>query len=134
MSKYTYTDFAQEAVTLATGGTIADVERFITKANALAATHANKAAYNRANPKKTASKGASEETMTKANAIAEILTADTPLTAADICEQLGVEWSALQVANAVKFIEGAQSTKVVRDAIGKNGLKAEKQYTAYTRG
>jgi hypothetical protein len=55
---------------------------------------------------------------------------ETAVTANDM-NALGIDLTALQVANAVKFIEGAVSVKVVRATVTKNGLKAEKLYTAY---
>jgi hypothetical protein len=133
MSKYTYVTFADEVITLANGGTVENLERLIEKATALKATHENKATYNKANPKKSTAKGASAETMAKAEQIAEVLPTDAEnaVTAAEINELIGTEFSALQVANAIKFIENATSVKVVRSTTGKNGLTAEKMYTAY---
>jgi hypothetical protein len=128
---YTYEMFAEEAIALANGEPLKDTARFIEKANALKATQANKKAYNKANPKKATAKGASDDTKAKAAQIAAILTA-TPITAAEINAVLGTDYTALQVANAVKFIDGATSTKVVRETVDKKGLKSEKLYTAYT--
>jgi hypothetical protein len=133
-SKYTYINFAEDVIGILTGTvevTQEVGERMIAKAQDLINTQSNKAAYNKANPKKNAAKGASEDTMNKANAIAAVLS-DTPMTAADINTALGTEFTALQVANAVKFIDGAQSCKVVRTTVNGKGLKADREYTAYT--
>lgn len=132
-TKYTYVTFAQEAIALANGEAITDTARFIEKANALIATQTNKAAYNAANPKKTAAKGASADTQAKAAQIGAILDT-TPKTAAEINALLGTDYTALQVANAVKFIEGATSVKVIRESTNAKGLKSQKEYTAYTIG
>ena len=51
--------------------------------------------------------------------------------ASEISNALHTDFTALQVANAVKYIEGVTSAKVVREAVGKNGLRSEKLYTAY---
>lgn len=132
-TKYTYVTFAQEAIALANGETITDTARFIEKANALIATQTNKAAYNAANPKKATAKGASEDTKAKAAQIGAILDT-TPRTASEINALLGTDYTALQVANAVKFIDGATSTKVIRESVNAKGLKSQKEYTAYTIG
>src|SRR5215510_11690691 len=132
-TKYTYVTFANEAIALANGTPLTDVARFIEKATALIATQESKSAYNKANPKKSTAKGASEDTKAKAAQIAGVLNTE-PLTASDINELLGTEYTALQVANAVKFIEGATSTKVIRESVNAKGLKAQKEYTAYVIG
>ena len=56
------------------------------------------------------------------------------MTAAEINKALGADYTALQVANAVKFIEGIQSCKVVRDTVNGKGLRQQKEYTAYFVG
>lgn len=129
-TKYTYIDFANEAIALAKGEPIKDIKVFIEKAEALLATQESKKEYNAKNPKKATAKGASEETRTKANAIQSVLTAE-PMTATEINKALNADYTALQVANAVKFIDGVQSTKVIRETVNAKGLKQQKEYTAY---
>lgn len=135
-SRYTYTDFAQDVLGLLEGKvqlTDAVKAKMADKAKALLAAQESKAAYNAAHPKKGAAKGASAETKAKADAIRGVLTS-TPMTAAEINAALGEDYTALQVANAVKFIEGVQSCKVVRAVLTSKGLRAEKEYTAYSIG
>lgn len=131
-SKYTYSDFANEAISIGTTGKIdnIDLERFMEKAQALLISQENKKAYNETHPKKSTSKGASENTRTLANAITKVLTA-TPATGAEIATALNNPLSALQIANACKFIENCQACKVVRTTVNSKGLSAEKEYTAY---
>ena len=56
------------------------------------------------------------------------------MTAAEINAALGTDYTALQVANAVKYIEGAKASKVIRKTTNAKGLTAEKEYTAYSIG
>lgn len=135
-SRYTYVSFANEVIALVTGElevTPEIAKRITEKAEALRGTQEKKAAYNAANPKKTAPKGASEKTQATANAIAAILptTAENAITTAEINETLGTEFTALNVANAVKFIPNAQRAKVIRETVNAKGLKAQKEYTGY---
>lgn len=131
-SKYTYVDFATDAIALANGKEITNKDAFIKKAEALISAQDKKREYNAANPKKSAAKGASEETMLKANLVGSILSSE-PKTAVDINNELGTQYTALQVANAVKFIEGSVSVKVVREIVNAKGLHMEKEYTAYKK-
>lgn len=134
-TKYTYITFAEEVKALIKGEIEITAEiatRVIEKADALIATQTAKKDYNANNPKKSTAKGASEETKAKANAIAEILNAE-PKTATEINAELGTEYTALQVANAIKFIEGAKSEKVIRNTVNGKGLQQQKEYTAYTK-
>ena len=135
-TRYTYAKFATEVIAVLNGEieVTAEVkERMTEKANALLAAQAAKAEYNATHPKKNTAKGASEATKAKAEAIRSVLGAE-PMTAAEINTALGTDYTALQVANAVKFIEGAKSCKVVRKTTNAKGLTAEKEYTAYTLG
>jgi pyocin large subunit-like protein len=135
-NKYTYLDFANEVKGLVKGEiaiTAEIAERVIAKADDLAKTQENKANYNKNNPKKAEPKGASEDTKAKANAIAAVID-NNPKTASEINGELGTDFTALQVANAVKFIPGVVSVKVIRETVNAKGLKAQKEYTAYTRG
>lgn len=135
-SKYTYTLFATEVMGIVKGEvevTPAVAERVYAKAAALLATQENRAAYNATHPKKSAAKGASADTAAKAEAIKGVLTSE-PMTAAEINAALGADYTALQVANACKFIPGIATTKVVRTTTNSKGLKADKEYTAYFIG
>lgn len=135
-SRYTYTDFATEVIAIVNGEvavTDAIRDRITDKANALLTAQANKAAYNAAHPKKGSAKGASAETKAKADAIKGVLSAE-PMTAAEINSALGADYTALQVANAVKFIEGVTTSKVIRETVNGKGLRQQKEYTAYSIG
>lgn len=134
-ARYTYITFAEEVKAILEGKieVTAEVKARVTeKADALIATQTAKKDYNAANPKKSTAKGASAETQAKADQIAGVLTSE-PKTAAEINAELGTDYTALQVANAIKFIEGATSTKVIRTTVNGKGLKADKEYTAYTK-
>lgn len=135
-SRYTYTDFANDVIAIVNGEmkVTPDVTAKVTeKAQALLNAQLAKAAYNATHQRKSTAKGASAETQAKANAIASVLTT-TPMTASEINTALGSDYTALQVANAVKFINGVQSTKVVRSSLNAKGLRQEKEYTAYFVG
>lgn len=132
-SKYTYTDFASEVIGIVNGKIeVTDTikSRVTAKANDLLSAQLTKKQYNAEHPRKNAAKGASAETMAKVNAIKGVLTA-SPMTAADINAALDADYTALQVANACKFIDGVATTKVVRATVNAKGLKSEKEYTAY---
>lgn len=135
-SRYTYANFAADVIAVLNGEievTDALKSRMIDKAQALSVAQANKAAYNAAHPKAGKAKGASAETQAKADAIKGILT-DDPMTAAEINAALGTDYTALQVANAAKYIDGIRSTKVIRPFVNGKGLRSEKEYTAYFIG
>lgn len=135
-SKYTYKQFGLDIIALALGELELTPEvsiRLMEKAQALVSAQDSKAAYNAAHPKKSTAKGASAATMEKANAIKSVLTA-SPMTAAEINAALGTDYTALQVANAVKYIEGVTSEKVVRTVTNSKGLTSEKEYTGYKVG
>ncbi len=135
-SRYTYAQFAADVIAVMNGEVeiTADLrEKMTAKAADLANAQAKKAEYNATHPKKSAAKGASTETKAKADAIKGVLGTD-PMTAAEINKALGADYTALQVANAVKFIEGIQSCKVVRETVNGKGLRQQKEYTAYFVG
>ena len=72
---------------------------------------------------------ASEETAARARIIEPVLS-DVPMTTAEINAALGTDYTALQVAVAVKLISGVGTTTVKRRTfIG--GVNTEKDYTAY---
>lgn len=135
-ARYTYISFAEEVQAIVNGKlTVTDEirARVNEKAQALIDTQTSKKTYNAEHPKKSTAKGASADTQAKADAITAVLpdNADNAMTAAEINAELGTEYTALQVANAIKFIEGATSIKVIRDSVNAKGLKAQKEYTAY---
>ena len=135
-SKYTYKQFGLDIIALAKGELDMTPEvalRLMEKAQVLVNAQESKAAYNATHPKKSTAKGASAATMEKANAIKSVLTA-SPMTAAEINAALGTDYTALQVANAVKYIEGVTSEKVVRTVTNSKGLTSEKEYTGYKVG
>lgn len=134
--KYTYTDFATDVLSLLEGQkALKDlpVAAMCDKAKALLNAQATKQAYNAAHPRKSSSKGPGTDTKERADQIAGVLDS-TPKTAADINVELGTDYTALQVANACKYIEGCKSCKVVRTTTNSKGLKSDKEYTAYTVG
>lgn len=134
MGKYTYRDFCLDIIA-ATKGEI-DLsakeysEKISTKATDFITSLDNKVKYNETHEKKNTKKGPSAETIEKANAIKSVLT-DTAKTATEINAELGTNFSGLEVSNAVKFIEGVQTEKVIRDAVNSKGLKRQNEYTAY---
>ena len=135
-SKYTYAAFASDVIALSAGEIELTDElaaKLTAKANDLLTAQVKKAEYNATHKSTKAPKGASAETMAKADAIRKVLNA-TPMTAAEISTAVGTDYTALQVANAVKYIEGVKSCKVVRDTVNAKGLKAQKEYTAYAIG
>lgn len=135
-TRYTYAAYAKEVIAIVNGEIEVTDEirtRVAEKSAALLAAQEAKAAYNTTHPKKNTSKGASEATKEKAAAIQSVLTA-TPMTAAEINAALGTDYTALQVANAVKYIEGGKASKVIRKTTNAKGLTAEKEYTAYSIG
>ena len=83
------------------------------------------------NHRKPAVSKVSEETKALAAEIEAVLT-DTPMTAAEINEALGADYTALKIAGAVKQIPGVKTEKVIRETVNKAGLKAERPYTAYS--
>lgn len=135
-TKYTYADFARDVIASLNGEiemTPAKAQAMKNKATDLLTAQVKKAEYNAAHPSKTKPKGASEETRAKAEAIAKVLTAE-PMTAAEISKAANTEYTALQVANAAKYIPGIKSCKVVRATVNAKGLRAEREYTAYCIG
>lgn len=75
-------------------------------------------------PPRTAEKRA------RVQAIAKVLGTE-PMTMREINAALGTDYTALQVANAVKYIPGAESCKVWRMVANSRGEKVEREYTAY---
>ncbi|MBP9987935.1 MAG: hypothetical protein KBT46_00400 [Ruminococcus sp.] len=131
-SKYTYTAFAHDIINIANGELELNAElaeKIKEKASDLLATQEAKAKYN-AEHKTSKAKGASEKTKALSEKVKAILSA-TPITSAEMSAILGDELTPLQIANACRFIEGVQSTKVIRDTVNSKGLKMQKEYTAY---
>lgn len=105
----------------------------IDKLEGMVAQEVKRAEYSATHRKPSQAKGPSEATKQVAAEIGAVLT-DTPMTAAEINDLLGTDYTALKVSNAIKFIPGARSQKVVRPMVGKNGLRAEREYTGYFIG
>ena len=102
----------------------------IGKLEGMIAQEVKRAEYAATHKKPSQAKGPGEATLAIAKEVESVLT-DTPMTSAEIAEALGKDYSPLRIANAAKYIAGAQSQKVVREVVGKNGLRQERQYTAY---
>lgn len=135
-TKYTYADFARDVIASLDGEiemTPAKAQAMRDKAVDLLNAQVKKAEYNATHKSAKAPKGASPETRAKADAIAKVLTAE-PMTATEISQAVGTEYTALQVANAVKYIDGVKSVKVVRFVVNAKGLCSEREYTAYCIG
>ncbi len=135
-TRYTYLTFANEVKEILEGTleiTPEVVERMTAKADDLIAAQTAKKEYNAANPRKSAAKGPSETTKALAEKISEVLGKgeETARTAAEINALLETDLSPLQIATAVKFVEGATSCKVIREALNNKGLRSEREYTAY---
>ena len=105
----------------------------VEKLEAMIQQEVKRAEYSATHRKPSQAKGPSEATKAVAAEIAAVLT-DTPMTATEINEVLGTDYTALRVSSAIKFIPGAQSQKVTRETVGKNGLRAEREYTGYFIG
>lgn len=136
-SKYTYAQFAAEVIGIVNDEVEITAEvaaRVSAKARDLLTQQERKAQYNAEHKSERTPKGASEATKALATIIGGVLDA-TPKTAAEISVLVGnPALSALNVANACKYIPNCQSCKVVREMTNKKGLKAEKEYTAYFIG
>ena len=70
------------------------------------------------------------EKQARVQAIAKVLGTE-PMTVREINAALGTDYGALQVANVVKYIPGAESCKVWRMVTNSRGEKVEREYTAY---
>lgn len=134
MKNYTYANLALDVIAMLNGEPVkTDTGVMLEKAEALLQAQLNKAAYNATHPRKSTAKGPSEKTAAVMAAVKPVLGTE-PMTAADINAALGTTYTALQVANAVKYIDGVISCKVVRTTTNAKGLKADKEYTAYKLG
>lgn len=130
---YTNKQFFNDVLTLIDESDMDDVLRGAMQDKALKALEQleKRADYAKAHPRKSAAKGASEATRALAAEIGAILTAE-PMTSTEINELLGTDYSALRISGVAKFIPGIVTSKVTRETVGKNGLKAEREYTAYS--
>lgn len=111
------------------------IDDMIAKAESKVAQIERRAEYAKDHPRKAKSKGPSEETKNRAAQIATVLTSE-PMTAMDINAKLGTDLNTLQIINAIRFIDSVnvQKCKVVRMTANKQGLKSEKEYTAFFIG
>lgn len=133
---YSYIDFANDILAFVDGNLTLTpdlCDKFRSKASALLNAQVKRAEYASAHPSKSKAKGASETTIARAAMIRSVLT-DTPQTAAEIAALCDTEepLTALQVSNAMKYIEGAKVSKVIRQVTTKKGLMAEREYSAYS--
>ena len=71
-----------------------------------------------------------EESIMRAHKIAAVLSS-TPMTVLEINAALYSDYTALQVANAVRLIPEAGTCKVRRMVTNSRGEKVEREYTAY---
>jgi len=129
---FTKVDFANSVIALVNGDvelTKELAENMLDKANALLASEANRKAYAETH-KTSKAKGAGEKTKALIAELTKVLD-KTPKTSAEISKELGRDISALNIANATKYMENVDKTKVVRTTINTKGLKSEKEYTAY---
>ena len=62
---------------------------------------------------------------------AQVKKAEYNASHAEINAELGTTYTALNVANALRFVDNVKSTKVVRETVNSKGLKAQREYTAY---
>ena len=79
---------------------------------------------------KSASRSASGDAAAKAQKIEGVLSI-LPMTAKEINAALGTDYTALQIANAVKFIPSACTAKAFRIETDKDGNPTLREFTAY---
>lgn len=128
---YTYSQFALDVIALLNGEKVsADKDTIAEKAQALYNAQVKKAEYNASHPRKSTAKGPSEATKAVAENLKKVLN-QTPKTTAEINAELGTTYTALNVANALRFVDNVKSTKVIRETVNSKGLKAQREYTAY---
>lgn len=132
MAKYTDKEFFMDVLAILDEVTVPMHTEMREKCEVKLEQLAHRAEYSATHRKPSASK-VSPETKARAAEIASVLT-DTPMTAAEINAALGKDYSALQIANAAKYIDGVANCKVIRETVTKAGLRAEKEYTAYFLG
>lgn len=92
-----------------------------------------KAAPPKATPPKPSAPSAQktgDEADVRAGQIRTVLSS-VPMTAPEINAALGTDYTALQIALAVKRIPEARTTKVVRSSANAQGLMADREWTAY---
>ena len=136
-STYSYAEFTNDILALLDGElelTNDKAAEMRDKTIAFQNTLKKRAEYNANHPRKGVSK-LSDTTKANIEKISGVLKNSTkPMTTSDINAALHADLTPLQVANAVKYIEGIKSTKAIREAVDKKGLKAQKEYTAYYIG
>lgn len=79
------------------------------------------------------SAGASQATLEKAGMIASVLYSFDPMTPDEINRALGTDYTALQIANAAKYVPNIATVRVYRVVADRNGDPVLRQYTAYCR-
>jgi len=137
--KYTYIMFCEDITALLDGTLDLTEELYqkMTEKNAdLLSSQTKKKEYNTNNPKKSANKGASAKTLEIAANIIEAIKKNNnnPVDTEDINRILKKEYKPLNIANAAKYAEGVIGTKIIKEKIGKDGLRKQGSYAAYMFG
>lgn len=131
--KMTYVEFGERMIDILHGlEEFPDQKELIEKAEDLVSSHRAKSekAKERSAQKEKTSK-VSQKTLDNAKAVKAVLSSE-PMTSDEIAiAAKNPNLTALLVANAVKYIDGVEKTKVRREKVNSKGLKAEKEYTAY---
>lgn len=131
--KMTYVEFGERVIDILHGlEEFPDQKELIKKAEDLVSSHRVKSekAKERSAQKEKTSK-VSQKTLDNAKAVKAVLSSE-PMTSDEIAiAAKNPNLTALLVANAVKYIDGVEKTKVRREKVNSKGLKAEKEYTAY---
>lgn len=132
MANYTDKDFYNDVLNLIAESDLDDVVAGAMTAKALKKLEQveHRAEYS-ANHRKPATSKVSAATKEGAAEIGAILTAE-PMTASEINEVLGTDYTALRVANLCRYIPGVVTSKVRRMTVDRKGLSVEREYTAYS--
>lgn len=137
----TYIEFAQEVMDLTETlkknttnmDTMKKLEILRQVAERLFKAQTKKAEYSKTHPAKSKATGASEKTLATCAELKAVLTNEFQ-TGAELNEAANTSYTPLQISNAMKYIDGVTSAKVVREITNAKGLTAQKEYTAYKIG
>lgn len=132
MASYTDKEFYNDVLNLIAESDLDEVIAGVMTAKALKKLEQveHRAEYSATHRKPAVSK-VSPETKAAAAEIAAVLTSE-PMTAAEINEVLGTDYTALRVANLCKYIPDVVTSKVRRMTTDRKGLAVEREYTAYS--
>lgn len=132
MANYTDKEFYNDVLNLIAESDLDDVVAGAMTAKALKKLEQveHRAEYS-ASHRKPATSKVSAATKEGAAEIGAILTTE-PMTATEINEVLGTDYTALRVANLCKYIPGVVTSKVRRMTVDRKGLSVEREYTAYS--